>query len=187
MVTTIVTMFPMVNTCYVFCTGNGGRVGEAGVVHLTMQWVPVFQDLTKIQTLDCDLRVKGVGVSLIDGDPKELMYISLSDIHLKYHTVPFGGGGGGGGGGGTTNEDGHQQNIELKIMNVQIDNQLLDAHYNVMFSPSEAERMNNANNARPVVHCSIVQAPSPSKDLVCYDMMVKSNLPSNFTLYRGTV
>ena len=136
--------------------------------------------MTKIQILDCDVRVKGVGLSLIDGEPKELMYISLSDIHLNYHTVPV----------GATKEEtrDQQQNIELKIMNAQIDNQLLDAHYNVVFSPSEVERTNNVNHARPVVHCSIVQAPSPSADLVCYDMMVKSsNLKSHTANFSGAV
>ena len=63
--------------------------GGVGSVQLRMKWVPVFQDLTKIETLSCDLHLGGVGLSLIDGIPRELMYLYLRDIHLNYHTIPI--------------------------------------------------------------------------------------------------
>ena len=154
-------------------------LGNAGEIHIQLKWESVLPDITTVTKLGFDLNVAGLGLSLIDGTPKELLYFSIRDVLLSWSDK--------------TREEKidvdrlsaknksnrrvtvvGKQLFELKIMKMQIDNQLMDAVHPVLFCLSEQEQINAkmAGKTRAVVHLSSIISPSPTPTLSTYDTFV---------------
>ena len=94
---------------------------------------------SEIVQLSVNASIQGIGVSIVNSQPAEVLYLSLN----KFHTV-F-----------TLNENG-KKTVEVKLNSCQIDNQILGTKYPVLFgSPIDLENMN-------WLHFSAVILPHPS-------------------------
>merc|ERR1711871_620313 len=68
-----------------------------------------------------ELRVRGIGVSLIDGSPQELLYVRIADLQISL---------------ANTIQDMH---LNCSIGNIQVDNQLYSATYPVMLYSADPD------------------------------------------------
>ncbi|RDW68381.1 hypothetical protein BP5796_09038 [Coleophoma crateriformis] len=110
-----------------------------------------FQESFKVKDMDtnitfrAELRLAGLGISLINAQLKELAYVTLRDIDLKY------------------TESSVFQSLQAKIKWIQIDNQLYGGIFPMILYPSVVPK--NTNNDRvvpPTLDTSIIRVKDDS-------------------------
>jgi hypothetical protein len=92
-----------------------------GKVVLSLRWMPIRSGLEHRVTLRTTCSLDGIGVSLVDGKPQELTYLTLQSLQLSY----------------TAFAD-SRQIIEFTLAHLQMDNQLSNSMYPVMLAPRVA-------------------------------------------------
>eukprot|EP01119_Soliformovum_irregulare_P017031 TRINITY_DN5016_c0_g2_i3.p1 TRINITY_DN5016_c0_g2~~TRINITY_DN5016_c0_g2_i3.p1 ORF type:complete len:2265 (-),score=532.32 TRINITY_DN5016_c0_g2_i3:78-6224(-) len=78
--------------------------------------------------------IEGIGISLIDETPQELMYASLDKINLEY------------------SDTSEVLNWELVIKSIQIDNQLYNAPYGVLLATA------SQSTTQPAIHVTVIKS-----------------------------
>lgn len=114
------------------------RISPMMSCYLSTSWNSFDVD-SEIVQLSVNTFIQGVGVSIVNSLPTEVLYVSLN----KFQAVL------------TLNENG-KKTVEVKLNSCQVDNQILGTKYPVLFgSPIDLENMN-------WLHFSAVILPHPS-------------------------
>lgn len=95
-------------------------------------------------TLAATLRVAGIGISLVNRQLKELVYITLRDIEIKY------------------TESQLYQTVKATIKWIQIDNQLYGGIFPIIFYPSVVPKTGKEMEAHPILHTAITRVKDDS-------------------------
>ena len=95
-------------------------------------------------TLVAQLRVAGLGISLVNRQLKELVYVTLRDIELKYTESPL------------------YQTVKSTIKWIQIDNQLYGGIFPIVFYPSVVPKTGKEMEAHPILHAAITRVKDDS-------------------------
>ena len=114
--------------------GGGAGLGVAALpavrLRLRLRWVPLYAPSSHARSLVVSAELASAGVSIIDADPRELLYCSVSALRVSYAVHRSSGPGGrGGGGDGTaastgTGTTGGRSVVALSLGHVQVDCQL---------------------------------------------------------------
>lgn len=99
-------------------------------------------------TFRAQLKLAGFGVSLINAQLKELAYVTLRDIILKYSESPL------------------YQTISASIKWIQIDNQLYGGIFPMILYPSVVPKNNKETESHPSVHAMITRVKDDSYGVV---------------------
>ena len=95
-------------------------------------------------TLAAQLRLAGVGISLVNRQLKELVYVTLRDIEIKY------------------TESQLYQTVRSTIKWIQIDNQLYGGIFPIIFYPSVVPKTGKEMEAHPILHTAITRVKDES-------------------------
>ena len=95
-------------------------------------------------TLRAQLRFAGIGISLINSQLKELVYMTLRDIELKY------------------TESALYQTINTSVKWIQIDNQLYGGIFPIIFYPSVVPKTGKEMEAHPILRASMARVKDDS-------------------------
>ncbi|KAH8784607.1 hypothetical protein BGZ57DRAFT_882885 [Hyaloscypha finlandica] len=95
-------------------------------------------------TLRAQLKLAGIGISLVNAQPIELAYVTLRDISLKYSESPL------------------YQTITAAITWIQIDNQLYGGIFPMILYPSVVPKNTKETEAHPSVHAMITRVKDDS-------------------------
>ncbi|KAF2103644.1 vacuolar protein sorting-associated protein 13 [Rhizodiscina lignyota] len=95
-------------------------------------------------TMSAQLRLAGIGVSLVNSQLKELVYVTLRDIELKYTESPL------------------FQTLKSTIKWIQIDNQLYGGIFPIIFYPSVVPKTGKEMEAHPILHSAITRVKDDS-------------------------
>jgi vacuolar protein sorting-associated protein 13A/C len=95
-------------------------------------------------TFSAQLRLAGFGVSLVNRQLKELVYITLRDIELKYSDSPL------------------YQMVNLAVKWIQIDNQLYGGIFPIVFYPSVVPKTGKEMEAHPIFQTSVTRVKDDS-------------------------
>ena len=90
-------------------------------------------------TFQVQVRLAGIGISLINRQLKELAYITLRDLELKY------------------NETSLDQNLYTIVKWIQIDNQLYGGIFPIILYPSVVPKTGKEMDVHPSLHASITR------------------------------
>ncbi|ATY65465.1 vacuolar sorting-associated vps13 [Cordyceps militaris] len=96
------------------------------------------------QTFRAQLKLSGVGLSLINSQLKELAYVSLKDVQLRYSDSPV------------------IQTVALEIKWIQIDNQLYGGIFPMVLYPSVVQKRANEVDAHPSLHAMVSRVKDDS-------------------------
>jgi vacuolar protein sorting-associated protein 13A/C len=121
-------------------TGVGSNTSAAGGFEVK----EVDTDIT----FHAQLKLAGIGVSLINAQLKELVYITFRDISLQY------------------SESALYQTIRSSIKWVQIDNQLYGGIFPMILYPSVVPKNTKETEAHPSVHAMITRVKDDSYGVV---------------------
>jgi vacuolar protein sorting-associated protein 13A/C len=94
------------------------------------------------------LKLAGIGISLVNAQLKELAYVTLRDISLKYSESPL------------------YQTITASIKWVQIDNQLYGGIFPMILYPSVVPKNTKETESHPSVHAMITRVKDDSYGVV---------------------
>jgi vacuolar protein sorting-associated protein 13A/C len=95
-------------------------------------------------TLTARLHFAGIGVSLVNRQMKELVYVTLRDIELKYSDSPL------------------YQTVKATIKWIQIDNQLYGGIFPIVLYPSVVPKTGKELEAHPILHTAITRVKDDS-------------------------
>ncbi|KAM3559636.1 hypothetical protein MY1884_003345 [Beauveria asiatica] len=96
------------------------------------------------QTFRAQLKLSGIGLSLINSQLKELAYVSLKDVQLRYSDSPL------------------IQTVALEIKWMQIDNQLYGGIFPMVLYPSVVQKKANEVDAHPSLHAMVSRVKDDS-------------------------
>ncbi|OAA63095.1 vacuolar protein sorting-associated protein vps13 [Cordyceps fumosorosea ARSEF 2679] len=96
------------------------------------------------ETFHAQLKLSGIGVSLINSQLKELAYVSLKDVQLRYSDSPV------------------IQTIALEVKWMQIDNQLYGGIFPMVLYPSVVQKKANEVDAHPSLHAMVSRVKDDS-------------------------
>jgi vacuolar protein sorting-associated protein 13A/C len=102
------------------------------------------KDMDTDVTLVAQIRFAGIGVSLVNRQLKELVYLTLRDIELKYSESPL------------------YQTVKSTIKWIQIDNQLYGGIFPIIFYPSVVPKTGKEMEAHPILHAAITRVKDDS-------------------------
>lgn len=124
--------------------GDGAR--DVPRVRVYMRWIPLYAADEDVQELKLDLKLKGLGLSVCDAAPQELLYLAVRDISAAYSRSAAG-----------------REVNNLSIGVLQINNQLPDADMPILLGPV----YKTAEEALvPTLQVAIIQ--DPHKDITYY-------------------
>lgn len=103
-----------------------------------------MKDLDTDVTFRAELNLSGIGVSLINAQLRELAYVSIKDISLKYA------------------ESALYQTVTAGIKWVQIDNQLYGGLFPMIMYPSVVPKNTKETEAHPSVHAQVTRVKDES-------------------------
>ncbi|KAF2116072.1 hypothetical protein BDV96DRAFT_645420 [Lophiotrema nucula] len=95
-------------------------------------------------TLKAQLRLAGIGVSLVNTQLRELVYVTLRDIELKYSDSAL------------------YQMVNLQVKWIQIDNQLYGGIFPIIFYPSVVPKTGKEMEAHPIFQTSLTRVKDDS-------------------------
>ncbi len=95
-------------------------------------------------TFRARLRLAGIGISLVNRHLRELVYITLRDIELKYSDSPL------------------YQMVNMQVKWIQIDNQLYGGIFPIIFYPSVVPKTGKEMEAHPIFQTSITKVKDDS-------------------------
>ncbi|XWX01808.1 hypothetical protein V2A60_009837 [Cordyceps javanica] len=96
------------------------------------------------ETFRAQLKLSGIGLSLINSQLKELAYVSLKDVQLRYSDSPV------------------IQTVALEVKWMQIDNQLYGGIFPMVLYPSVVQKKANEVDAHPSLHAMISRVKDDS-------------------------
>lgn len=94
--------------------------------------------------LKAELRLAGVGISLVNSKLKELMYLTFREIELKYGDSKL------------------YQTLNLTVKWIQIDNQLYGGIFPILLYPSVVPKTGKEMEAHPIFHTMITRVKDDS-------------------------
>ncbi|KAF2642663.1 vacuolar protein sorting-associated protein 13 [Massarina eburnea CBS 473.64] len=97
------------------------------------------KDMDTKVTFKAQLRFAGIGISLVNRHLKELVYVTLRDIELKY------------------NESDLYQTVNFQVKWIQVDNQLYGGIFPIIFYPSVVPKTGKEMEAHPIFNTSITR------------------------------
>ncbi|KAI9725458.1 MAG: hypothetical protein M1828_003129 [Chrysothrix sp. TS-e1954] len=103
-----------------------------------------IKDVDSDVTFKFNMRLAGVGVSLVNKKLRELLYLTLRDIELKF------------------NESKLYQTVNLTTKWIQIDNQLYGGIFPILLYPSVVPKTGKELEAHPVFHSAITRVKNDS-------------------------
>ncbi|KAF2789276.1 vacuolar protein sorting-associated protein 13 [Melanomma pulvis-pyrius CBS 109.77] len=95
-------------------------------------------------TFKAQLRLAGIGISLVNRQLRELVYVTLRDIELKYSDSAL------------------YQMVNLTVKWIQIDNQLYGGIFPIIFYPSVVPKTGKEMEAHPIFQTSITKVKDDS-------------------------
>jgi len=95
-------------------------------------------------TFQAQLKLAGIGISLINSQLKELAYITLRDVGLKYSESPL------------------YQTVSLAVKWIQIDNQLYGGIFPMILYPSVVPKAAQEIDAHPSLHAMVTRVKDDS-------------------------
>jgi len=102
------------------------------------------KDLDSDLTFTAQLRLSGIGISLVNRQLKELMYITFRDLEIKYE------------------ESALYQTVKSVIKWIQIDNQLYGGIFPILFYPSVVPKTGKEMEAHPILKSTISRVKDDS-------------------------
>lgn len=102
------------------------------------------KDIKSDVTFKAQLRLGGIGISLINQNLKELMYLTFREIEIKF------------------NESKLYQTLDTSIKWVQIDNQLYGGIFPILLYPSVVPKTGKEMEAHPIFHAMITRVKDDS-------------------------
>ncbi|KAJ4295319.1 Vacuolar protein sorting-associated protein 13 [Kalmusia sp. IMI 367209] len=102
------------------------------------------KDMDTDVTFKAQLRLAGIGISLVNRHLKELVYLTLRDIELKYSDSPL------------------YQMVNLHVKWIQIDNQLYGGIFPLILYPSVVPKTGKEMEAHPIFQTSITRVKDDS-------------------------
>ncbi|KAF2849874.1 vacuolar protein sorting-associated protein-like protein vps13 [Plenodomus tracheiphilus IPT5] len=102
------------------------------------------KDMDTDVTFRAQLRLAGIGISLVNRHLKELVYITLRDIEFKYSDSPL------------------YQMVNMQVKWIQIDNQLYGGIFPIIFYPSVVPKTGKEMEAHPIFQTSITKVKDDS-------------------------
>lgn len=102
------------------------------------------KDMDTDVTFKAQLRLAGIGISLVNRHLKELVYITLRDIEFKYSDSPL------------------YQMVNMQVKWIQIDNQLYGGIFPIIFYPSVVPKTGKEMEAHPIFQTSITKVKDDS-------------------------
>ncbi|TIA11816.1 vacuolar protein sorting-associated protein 13 [Aureobasidium pullulans] len=102
------------------------------------------KDLDDHVTLSAQIRFAGLGISLINRQLKELVYVTLRDIDLSYKDSPL------------------YQTVSSTIKWIQVDNQLYGGIFPLIFYPSVVPKTGKEMEAHPIFKAAITRVKDDS-------------------------
>ncbi|KAI9686492.1 MAG: hypothetical protein M1822_003503 [Bathelium mastoideum] len=102
------------------------------------------KDIDNDVTLKAQLRFSGIGVSLVNRQLRELIYLTLRDIELQYTDSKL------------------YQTVDLTVKWIQIDNQLYGGIFPILFYPSVVPKTGKDMEQHPILHSMITRVKDDS-------------------------
>jgi len=102
------------------------------------------KDLDSDVTFKAELRLQGIGISLINQKVRELLYFTLRGMELKYHDSKL------------------YQTIRATIKWIQIDNQLYGGIFPILLYPSVVPKTGKEMEAHPIFHAQVTRVKDDS-------------------------
>ncbi|PSN61047.1 vacuolar protein sorting-associated protein 13 [Corynespora cassiicola Philippines] len=102
------------------------------------------KDMDTDVTFKAQLRLAGIGISLVNRQLRELVYVTLRDIELKYSDSAL------------------YQMVNLTVKWIQIDNQLYGGIFPIIFYPSVVPKTGKEMEAHPIFQTSITRVKDDS-------------------------
>ncbi|KAL1915167.1 uncharacterized protein VTP21DRAFT_7648 [Calcarisporiella thermophila] len=90
------------------------------------------------------VKLAGIGISLINKSPQELLYATLRDVEIKYDDSTL------------------YQSINLVIRWIQIDNQLFGGLYPILLYPSIVPQSGRESESHPTLHGALIRVKDES-------------------------
>ena len=117
---------------------------KSGSAQASQQTGFEVKDLESDVTFKAQLRLAGVGVSLVNTQMKELLYLTLREIELKYGDSAL------------------YQTLNSTIKWIQIDNQLYGGIFPILFYPSVVPKTGKEMEAHPIFHAMVTRVKDDS-------------------------
>ncbi|KAH7135967.1 hypothetical protein B0J11DRAFT_425934 [Dendryphion nanum] len=102
------------------------------------------KDMDTNITFKAQLRLAGIGISLVNRQLRELVYVTLRDIELKYSDSPL------------------YQMVNLTVKWIQIDNQLYGGIFPILLYPSVVPKTGKEMEAHPIFQTSVTRVKDDS-------------------------
>ncbi|KXH52336.1 hypothetical protein CNYM01_02152 [Colletotrichum nymphaeae SA-01] len=102
------------------------------------------KDQETTATFRAQLKLSGIGISLINSQLKELAYVTFRDVSLRYHDSPL------------------HQTIALSVKWIQIDNQLYGGLFPMILYPSVVPKRAQEVDAHPSLHAMVTRVKDDS-------------------------
>ncbi|KAJ6198671.1 LOW QUALITY PROTEIN: vacuolar protein sorting-associated protein 13a [Bipolaris maydis] len=102
------------------------------------------KDMDTDVTFKAQLRLAGIGISLVNRHLKELVYVTLRDIELKYSDSPL------------------YQMVNMQVKWIQVDNQLYGGIFPIIFYPSVVPKTGKEMEAHPIFQTTITKVKDDS-------------------------
>ncbi|KAG4305942.1 hypothetical protein PORY_000852 [Pneumocystis oryctolagi] len=99
-------------------------------------------------TYKTEIKLEGIGISIINDRPLELCYITLRDLNLKFSDSPI------------------YQNLDIIVKWIQIDNQLYGGIYPIILYPSVIQKASKDLDTHPSFHSSIIKVKDDSYGVI---------------------
>lgn len=102
------------------------------------------KDIKSEVTFKAQLRLGGIGISLINQKLKELVYLTFRDISMKY------------------SESKLYQTVDMTVKWIQIDNQLYGGIFPILLYPSVVPKTGKEMEAHPIFHAMVTRVKDDS-------------------------
>ncbi|TDZ22189.1 Vacuolar protein sorting-associated protein 13 [Colletotrichum orbiculare MAFF 240422] len=102
------------------------------------------KDQETTATFRAQLKLSGIGVSLINSQLKELAYVTFRDVSLRYHDSPL------------------HQTVSFSVKWIQIDNQLYGGLFPMILYPSVVPKRAQEVDAHPSIHAMVTRVKDDS-------------------------
>ncbi|KAL0934633.1 vacuolar protein sorting-associated protein vps13 [Colletotrichum truncatum] len=102
------------------------------------------KDQETTATFRAQLKLSGIGVSLINSQLKELAYVTFRDVSLRYHDSPL------------------HQTVSFSVKWIQVDNQLYGGLFPMILYPSVVPKRAQEVDAHPSLHAMVTRVKDDS-------------------------
>ncbi|KAI4916402.1 uncharacterized protein J4E92_009320 [Alternaria infectoria] len=102
------------------------------------------KDMDTDVTFKAQIRLAGIGISLVNRHLKELVYVTLRDIEMKYSDSPL------------------YQMVNMQVKWIQVDNQLYGGIFPIIFYPSVVPKTGKEMEAHPIFQTTITKVKDDS-------------------------